>query len=145
MPPLRKDRTAMGPFFAATMLLLAAAEPALQVDVGHANWSAMPPLRAERRNLPTAEMIGRVQEMLASGQCALAGQTAHRFDLNIPYAVLVEPDGRARRVVVAESGCQSLETYVGRIVLAMADAGDFKRTGESEARWFASAVNFSFR
>jgi len=135
----------MGPFLAATMLLAAAAEPAPQVDVGRANWSAMPPLRAHRRDLPTLEMVGRVQEMLASGQCTLAGQNPHRFDLTVPFAVLVEPDGRARRVVVGESGCRALETYVGRIVLAMADAGDLNRTGESEARWFASTVNFRFR
>jgi len=144
MPPSRKEPTVIGPLFAATMLL-AAAGPAVQVDVGRANWSAMPPLRAERRDLPTTEMIGRVQAMLASGQCSLPGQNEHRFDLSIPYAVLVEPDGRAARVVVAESGCRPLETYVGRIVIAMSDAGDFKRTGESGARWFSSAVDFRFR
>jgi hypothetical protein len=126
-------------------LLLGIADPAIQVDVGRADWNAMPPLKAERRDLPTLEMVGRVQEMLASGECRLAGQTQHRFDLTVPYAVLVEPDGRPRRVVVAESGCSALETYVGRIVLAMADARDFKPTGERTARWFASAVNFTLR
>jgi len=133
-----------GPIFALA-LLLGSSDPTVQVDVGRADWSAMPPLRAERRDLPTLEMLGQVQEMLASGECRLEGQTSHRFELTVPYAVLVEPDGRARRVVVAESGCSALETYVGRIVLAMAGARDFKPTGERTARWFASAVNFSLR
>jgi hypothetical protein len=134
----------MGSILAAA-LLLASAGTAIQVDVGRANWNTMPPLRAERRNLPTPEMVGQVQEMLASGECRLAGQTPHRFDLTIPYAVLVDPDGRPQRIVVAESGCAALETYVGRLVLAMAGAGDFKRTGEAKARWFASAVNFNLQ
>jgi hypothetical protein len=133
----------MEPILAA--LLLASAGPAIQVDVGRANWNAMLPLRAEQRDLPTPEMVGRVQEMLSSGECRLAGQTPRRFDLTIPFAVLVEPDGRPQRIVIAESGCAALETYVGRVVLAMAGAGDFKRTGQPSARWFASAVNFNLR
>jgi hypothetical protein len=129
----------------AAALLLGSAAPGVQVDVGRANWRTMPPLKAARRDLPTPDMVGRVQDMLASGQCRLEGQTPHRFDVTIPYAVLVQPDGQLQRVVVGESGCTALETYVGEVVLAMAGAGDFKPTGEPGARWFSGAVNFNLQ
>ncbi|HYD36898.1 MAG TPA: hypothetical protein VEA60_04755, partial [Allosphingosinicella sp.] len=120
-----------GPIFAA--LLLATAGGPVQVDVGRADWDSMPPLKVERR-LPTADMVGQVERILLSGECSLAGQTARRFDITVPYAVLVEPDGGARRVVVAETGCAPLESYVGLVVLTMADAGDFRSSGEAKAR-----------
>ena len=48
-------------------------------------------------------------------------------------------------VVVAETGCAELETYVGIIVTAMARAGDFQPTREAKARWFASELNFNLQ
>ncbi|HEX8225510.1 MAG TPA: hypothetical protein VF605_16980 [Allosphingosinicella sp.] len=132
------------PILAAAMLLGPAAGP-IQVDVGRADWGKMPPLKAVRRALPTPAMVGRVEEMLASGQCTLPRQRADKFDITIPYAVQVDPDGRARRVVVAEAGCPVLETYAGGLILAMAARGDFKPTGEAKARWFASALNFNLK
>ena len=132
------------PILAAAMLLGPASGP-IQVDVGRADWDKLPPLKAVHRPLPTPDMVGRVQEMLASGQCILPRQRAERFDITIPYAVQVDPDGRARRAVVAEAGCPVLETYVGRLILAMADRGDFKPTGDAKTRWFASALNFNLK
>jgi hypothetical protein len=129
---------------AAAMLLGASTGP-VQVDVGKADWNAMPALKAVERDMPTPAMVGRVQTMLASGKCNLPRQTSRRFDITVPYAVLVEPEGQARRVVVAETGCPMLETYVGVLVLGMAEQGDFKPTGESKARWYASALNFNLR
>lgn len=131
-----------GTILAAAMLLGPSAS-AFQVDVGRADWNAMPRLKAVKRQLPTPDMVGRVQQMLASGQCTLPRQRAERFDITIPYAVLIDPDGRARRAVVAEAGCPVLETYVGELILAMANKGDFKPTGAPKARWFASALNFN--
>lgn len=129
---------------AAAMLLTTVTGP-LQVDVGRANWSALPPLKAVERVLPSPEMVDRVETMLESGACRIRGQSAKKFDISIPYAVLVEPDGSARRVVVAETGCAELETYVGVIVSAMAREGDFQPTREAKARWFASELNFNLQ
>src|SRR5215207_8891408 len=97
---------------AAAMLLSTVVGP-IQVDVGRANWTALPPLKAVERVLPSPEMVDRVETILESRACAIPGQSAKKFDITIPYAVLVEPDGSARRVVVAETGCAELETYVG--------------------------------
>jgi hypothetical protein len=133
----------LGPI--ATTLLLASVSGPIQVDVGRANWSTLPPLRAVQRVLPSPDMVDRVETMLETGTCKLEGQTAKKFDITIPYAVLLEPDGKAKRVVVAETGCAELETYVGVIVTAMAREGDFQPTREAKARWFASELNFNLQ
>lgn len=126
-----------------TALLLASANGPIQVDVGRVEWSKMPALNAVERRLPTAEMVGNVEKMLVSGQCALKGQTARKFDITVPFAVLVEPDGSARRVVVGETGCAPLESYVGLVVLTRAEEGDFRPSGGAKARWYASELNFT--
>lgn len=123
------------------LLLLGSGGP-VQVDVGRADWDKMPALDVERR-LPTAAMVGQVEKILTDGGCALEGQTARRFDITVPYAVLVEPDGGAKRVVVGETGCAPLESYVGLVVLTMAEAGDFRSSGSAKARWYASELNFT--
>jgi hypothetical protein len=129
---------------AAAMLLSTVSGP-VQVDVGRANWTALPPLASVERVMPSPEMVDRVETMLESGACTIPGQSAKKFDITIPYAVLVEPDGSAGRVVVAETGCAELETYVGIIVSAMAREGDFQPTREAKARWFASELNFNLQ
>ncbi|HEX8380021.1 MAG TPA: hypothetical protein VF619_05680 [Allosphingosinicella sp.] len=129
----------------ATALLLASVSGPLQVDVGRADWSALPPLKAVQRVLPSTDMVDKVETMLESGSCKLPGQSAKKFDITIPYAVLVEPDGKAKRVIVAETGCAELETFVGIIVTAMAREGDFRPTNEAKARWFASELNFNLQ
>lgn len=133
----------LGPIGAA-MLLASASQP-LQVDVGSANWSAFPALKAKERPLPTRDMVDRVETMLESGRCKIAGQSARRFNITIPYAVLVEPDGQARRAVIGQTGCAELETLVGTIVAAMAREGDFRPTREAKARWFASELTFDLQ
>ena len=128
--------------FVAAFLLGSASGP-VQVDVGRADWSRMPALETVERLLPTPAMVGDVEKMLVSGQCRLKGQNARRFDITVPYAVLVEPDGSARHVVVAETGCAPLESYVGVVVLTLAEAGDFRPSGQATARWYASKLNFT--
>ena len=134
----------LAPILAAVLLLGPPSGP-VQVDVGRAEWGKMPPLKRVDRRLPTPDMVGRVEKMLASGECVLPRQRPEKFDITVPYAVQVDPDGRPRRVVVAEAGCPALETYVGRLILAMAARGDFKPTGETRTRWFASALNFNLK
>lgn len=126
----------------AAAILLGAASGPIQVDVGRANWDTMPQLKVDRR-LPTPAMVGDVEEMLRDGKCSMHGQTSRKFDITVPYAVLVEPDGGARRVVVGETGCAPLESYVGLVVLTLAEHGDFRSSGEAKARWYASELNFT--
>ena len=128
-----------------TLLALAAlaSVPDVQVDVGRANWGAFPELRRDARELPVAAMVGTVETILRERQCELSGQEASRFNITVPYLVLLEPNGTARRIVVADIGCPALETYVGSLVTALAHEGDFRPTGEGRARWYASNFNFN--
>jgi hypothetical protein len=127
----------------AALLLANAPAAELRVDVGRVNLSALPKLRHAERGLPTPAMVGDVETLLRSGECSLPGQSKDRFDIDVPFAVLVEPDGRASRVVVGELGCEKLESYAGLIVLKMAAMGDFPATGEKKAKWYGSTLNFN--
>lgn len=122
---------------------LAGAAPAVQVDVGRIDRNALPALVAKERALPTPVMVGDVENMLASGKCKFSGQSATRFDITVPYALLVETDGSARRVVVQETGCKPLESYVGLLVIEMARQGDFAQSAGPKPRWYASELNFN--
>ncbi|MEO6114318.1 MAG: hypothetical protein ABIP07_07745 [Sphingomicrobium sp.] len=124
-------------------VLLAGAAPGIQVDVGRIDRSALPVLKARNRPLPTPMMVGDVANMLARGKCRFSGQSPTRFDITVPYAVLVEPDGRSRHVVVQETGCIPLESYVGLLVLEMARQGDFAQSAGPKPRWYASELNFN--
>lgn len=124
-------------------LLLANAPAGIKVDVGRVNLVTLPPLRRSQRALPTSAMVGEVEAMLRSGTCRLPGQRSTRFDIDVPYAVLVEPDGTASRVVVGELGCAELESYVGLVILELARLGDFAETGEKKAKWYGSKLNFN--
>jgi hypothetical protein len=129
----------------AAAFLMGAPPAELQVDVGHADWSALPPLRGVQRGVPTADMVTKVAAMLRGSGCAIPGQRAERFDFDVPYAVQVNPDGSAAHVVVGEMGCPALESYVGLIVLELARRGDFKASATAQARWYGSALNFNLQ
>ena len=120
-----------------------ASTPAIQVDVGRANWSAFPEPRRAERELPVAAMVAEVETILRERQCEIPGQSADQFNITIPYLVLLEPNGSASRVVVADFGCPPLETYVGLLVGALARDGTFRPTGDSRARWYGSNFNFN--
>lgn len=122
--------------------LLAAPAGAQTVEVGRADWSALPRIE-NAREIPMAGLVGRVEEMLRSKACTLSGQTADRFDITVPYAILLEPDGSTKRVVVAETGCTPLETMVGEVALLRARSGHFRPARGGKARWYAHEINFT--
>ena len=130
---------------ALASLLLAASSPAeIRVDVGRVNVDALPAVPTTRQ-LPTPDMISKVEQILAAQTCKLPGQSKDRFDIDVPFAVLVQPDGRAGRVVVNEVGCPEIESLVGLVVLELARQGDFGATGQPKARWFGGKLNFNLR
>lgn len=129
----------------AAMLVAASAPAEIVIDVGKINVGALPAVKRAERELPTAAMVGQVSTMLAEGKCALKGQRPARFDIDVHYAVLLDPDGTAQRVVVGELGCPALETYAGALVLEFARLGDFKATGQKNAKWFGGILNFNLQ
>jgi hypothetical protein len=125
--------------------LLAAAGPQADtpVEAGRAEWSKFPALQQASRPYLTEATVDRVSELLRKQRCDLQGQSPRKFDIDIPYLVLVRPDGSAQRVVVADLGCPALETYAGSIVLHLARMGDFRPTGEPAPHWYSGKLNFN--
>jgi hypothetical protein len=120
-----------------------AQKPGLRIDVGTANWASFPPLKAKPRELNNSNSVKAVERMFASGQCKIPGQTMWKFDITIPFAVMVEPDGKVSRVLVSDMGCAPLERMVGELAYVRSMLGDFQPTGEAKGRWYSSSVNFN--
>lgn len=129
----------------AAMLLMGAAPGGIQVDVGKIDLAALPPVQPRHRELPTARMVEQVERILAKGKCKLPGQSQGRFDIDVPYAVLLQPDGSTNRVVVSEMGCPEIESLTGLIVLELARQREFGATGQAKAKWFGSTLNFNLQ
>ena len=129
-----------------TAVLIGMSVPAAAqtVEVGRANWTKLPQLETGDRMLDYAPLAAEVERMLKEKQCALPGQSARRFDITIPYAVLVEPNGQISRVLVSDMQCKPLEALVGETAIALAQ-GAQPRPGAQKARWYASEVNFNLQ
>ncbi|HVJ01791.1 MAG TPA: hypothetical protein VM662_06375 [Sphingomonas sp.] len=130
---------------AIALMLTGAPTWAQEVQIGRVNWSKLPALKEKPSGLDYADLALRIGNMLRTDQCKIRGQSARRFDITVPYAALVEPDGKVSRVVIAEQGCHALEALAGEAVLARSAAGEFLPTGEAKARWYVSALNFNLR
>lgn len=121
----------------------AAASPDVTVEVGRFDPESFPDLITLERTLPHGEMTRRVQAILTEGRCALDGQSDRRFDITVPYATLLDAEGKASRIVVKDIGCIPLETLVGQIVIARFGRGDFKTMHDEGERWYGSDLYFT--
>ena len=130
---------------ACVLTALAVPAAAQTIEVGKADWNEFPRLSREDRRLPYEDMVGAVETILAEKACRMRGQHARRFDITVPYAVLVEPDGSASRIVVADMACAPLETIVGNVVADLAELGDFRDAAGPSARWYSSDINFTLQ
>jgi hypothetical protein len=130
---------------AAVLAMSAVPATAQSIDVGHANWDKFPRLKTADRRLPYDLLVGKVEQMLASDQCQLQGQSPRKFDIVVPYAVLLDEQGRASRIVVNDLGCPPLETMVGTLVADMSRLGDFTGGAPEKPRWYASVINFTLQ
>jgi hypothetical protein len=113
------------------------------VDVGIFEPEDFPEMVRLDRRMPHADMVARVERMIADGRCTLAGVTESRFNIVVPFAILMEADGTPNSVVVKEAGCVALETLVGQIVLAQLERGDFVPSHEEGERWYVSELGFA--
>lgn len=129
----------------AAMLLMSAAPAEIRVDVGRIDLAELPAVQPKSGELPTPGMVKVVEQILEKGTCKLPGQTKRKFDIDVPYAVLLQPDGSANRVVVADMGCPDIEVLTGRVVLMLARDGEFGPSGHSKAKWFGSTLNYNLQ
>lgn len=130
------------PLTALPLLLLVAAGADVPVAIGKFQTTSLPPLTKVERSLPHGDMTKQVEDLLAQGQCSLPGQPKGRFDLAVPYAIRLDANGVATKVVVDDVGCQQISMLVAKVVVAQASRGDFKVTPGQTEQWFGSDVYF---
>jgi hypothetical protein len=127
----------------AALLLLAAPTTYAPLFVGRFDPTDFPNAQKIERRMPHADLNNRVERILADKRCKLEGQTKARFDIVVPYAVLMTPAGKPEKVVVKDIGCSPIETLVGQIGSELANAGDFKVAHSSGRRWYVSEAYFT--
>lgn len=126
-----------------SLLMLASTPTYAPIFVGRFDPADFPNAEKVERRMPHADLNNRVEGILASGRCTIAGQTKTRFDIVVPYAIRLDESGKPIKVVVKDIGCQSIERLVGEIGSELANAGDFKITHQSGERWYISEAYFT--
>lgn len=126
----------------ASILMLASTTYA-PIFVGKFDPAEFPNAHKVERRMPHADLNNRIERILGSQECKLNGQTKTRFDIVVPYAVLMEPSGQPKKVVVKEIGCAPIERLVGEIGSELAKAGDFKIAASSGDRWYVTEAYFT--
>ncbi len=117
-----------------------------QIEIAsNASWDAYPQLVTENIAVPSGDMVRRVQLMLQQDECDFEGQTARRFDIGVSYAVMLDPQGNATRIIVQDVGCRPLELYVGRIAADIMRNGYARVSPPSEPSWYGNRINFNLR
>ena len=124
-----------------SMLFVAAA--AVPVEVGEFNPKSFPDAKVVERRMPQAEMVRRVDKILARGACTLPGQSKDQYDIVVPYAVQMEPNGAATKIVVKSIGCAPIEVLVGQVANELLKEGDLKPSHTSGEQWYVSEVYFA--
>jgi hypothetical protein len=130
---------------AIAALGLAAAPAAAQtVQVGSANWSHLTRLSARTDSVDYEKAVSSVEAMVKNGTCRI-GESTRTFDIAVPYAVLVEPNGTVSRILVSDTKCVPLQQLVGIAALTRVHHGDFELPAGPKARWYRSEMNFTLQ
>ena len=125
--------------------IIAAPAAAQTVQTGRGEFHNFPQLKKKDIPLDLNRLIAWTGDILKKGECKIQGQRPEKFDIDVPYAALVEPDGTVRKIIIAEMGCPALETMVGSTVVEMVKRGDVKPTGQDRAYWFGDRIAFARR
>lgn len=121
---------------------LAMAAQNVPVAIGNFETATLPPLIKIDRQLPHATMTKRVEEIIKNRECTLSGQSSEKFDIVVPFAILLAVDGTAKKVVVHDTGCHPLTILVAEVVVSQAARGDFVIPEGKADQWFGSDVYF---
>src|SRR3954463_16233540 len=125
---------------------LSAPAPAQKVVSAHGDWSAIPQA-ATRHSYAEYVDANRLtlwmEQALRDGTCKVRGMTPTKFDVDVPYAVLVEPDGSVSQIMIPEMGCPALNTIVGSTVVERGKHGLLKPPGFAQAPWSRDPTAFA--
>jgi hypothetical protein len=125
----------------SALLLLAASS--IPIEVGKFDATKFPDAKKVERRMPQADLVRRVDTILGEKACALPGQSKDKYDIVVPYAVLIQPSGAPSKIVVKDIGCAPIETLVGQIASELAKAGDFRPGHSDTERWYVSEADFA--
>ena len=137
---MKRIMLSLGLFLAAT-----GTANAQSVEVGEGNWSAVPAIAPRGQVRMTAEIVDRLHTLAAETRCNVQGFKARRIDLSVPFVIQFTPAGAVDRIVLRDLKCPQLETVLGTIVLQLAQAGEYRPTGENQERWYRSELSFESR
>ena len=126
----------------ASLFLLATSPVYAPIFVGRFDTADFPNAARVERRMPQAELNNRVEKILGD-ECKLPGQTKIRYNITVPFAVLLDEAGKAKKVVVKDISCPPLETLVGQVGSELAREGDFKVAHSEGTRWYVSEVYFT--
>lgn len=121
-------------------MLVSAAAVAQPVEVGVTDWDKLPPASVGYFDYHT--LSDWSEQVMGSAKCRAAGYNPERFKVDQPYAVLLEPNGKVDRIVIAESKCPGLDYIVGLALQALSEARKFNATGASKPRWYGGRIRF---
>ena len=130
-------------FLACAFLALAGPATAQRVEVAEGDWSNLPPMRFTDMDTISPEVVLRVQELVTSGECTLAGVSKRRIDMTVPFIVRFSPGGAVEHVVLRKLGCAKAEGVLAGAVLGLLKAGTFKPTGKNLTGWYRSELSFA--
>lgn len=124
------------------LLMLTSVPTYAPIFVGRFDPADFPNAQKVERQMPNAELDHRVEKILAD-ECKLPGQSKIKYNITIPYAVLLDPAGKAKKVVVKDISCPSLEKLVGQVGSELSRLGDFRIAHSEGDRWYVSDVYFA--
>jgi hypothetical protein len=128
--------------FIAFLGTAAAAAPTVEAT-DRTRWDALPSVKMKATDLDVNVLNDWAEKILSSGECNVPGMHPNRFDIDKPYAVLVEPNGNVQKIVVGETGCAGLNSLLGSTVAQWAEERRYKPTGASEPRWYVGRIAFA--
>lgn len=128
--------------FIAFLATAASAAPTVEAT-DRTRWDGLPAVKMKTTDLDVNLLNDWAEKILSSGECNLPGMRPNRFDIDKPYAVLVEPSGNVQRIIVGETGCAGLNSLLGTTVAQWAEEGRYRPTGASEPRWYVGRIAFA--
>ena|SRR5438309_6786948 len=131
----------LGLFLLPLAAIAMTAASAQIVEVGTADWDNLPRARVTD-NINFVELGDWIEKVVESKACRHSGMRPHRWRIDEPYAVLLEPDGTVKRIVVHESACPGVDFIVGLTLQALSKKHKFRPTGQDSARWFGGRIDF---
>jgi hypothetical protein len=137
---------------AALILLLQAAAPPVPVPAAATapvastlppqDWSTLPVLRIRGQATTLANTSAYVHGEVVAGRCTHVVRTTQGWALTVDLAVLINPDGRVRRVTPRAIDCPTVEQYAAGVILGARDSIDV--AGEDADTWYRTSLTFTW-